>query len=98
MQPTSILESNPTQVQQRSYTKPDFIYVCLLHDGRYVIGKTRNAARKIAAINSGLCEYVKGAFQVNRIVAVKEVTPDRTPPMVVANFCNRFGSNKVIVA
>ncbi len=94
----SILESNPTQVQDRIASKPDFIYACLLNDGRYVVGKTRNAARKIASINSGLCEYVKGAFQINRIIAVKECTPDRTLPMVVANFCERFGSDKVIVA
>jgi hypothetical protein len=94
----SVLESQTTYTQDSTSTKPLFVYVIQLHSGQYVIGQASNAARKIALINSGLSTHVQGSLQVNRIIAVKEVTPDRTLPIVVANFCKRFGNDRVTVA
>jgi hypothetical protein len=93
MQP-STLEAQTTLNQ--TATKQEFIFVLQLHSGKLVIGKATNAAKRIAAINSGVSPFVKGTLQINRILAVKPVTAERTLPSTVSKFCDRYGADKVI--
>ena len=93
MQP-STLEAKSTH--QQTATKEEFIFCLQLNNGKIVVGKATNPCRRIASINSGLNPYVKGALQVNRILGIKEVTAERNLPSVVARFCDKYGSDKVI--
>ncbi len=86
-----------TQQKQNYSTKTQYIFVLQLHDGRIVIGQAANAAKRIAAINSGIHPFVKNTLMVNRIVGVKPVTKERNLISVVNTYCDRYGSNRVVV-
>jgi len=83
------------QVKQQRTER--FIFALQLHDGRYVIGSGTNAAKRIAAINSGLNKFIPQSLMVNRVLDIKPETEERSLPSVVAKFCDRFGEDRVIV-
>lgn len=73
-----------------------FIFVVQLHDGRIVIGTAENAARRIAAINSGHNPAITKTLQINNIVGIKPITESRTLPGTVKYFCDKYGKERVI--
>ena len=91
---TTLEQQSTIQVTQESYI-PKFIFVLQLHDGRYVIGHTNNAGRRIADINSG-CNAAVKSLSVNRIVGIKDQTSERTLASVVSKFCDKYGEDQVI--
>jgi len=86
-----------TQEFKVTKKKQEFIFVIQLHSGTFVIGQGSNPAKRIAAINSGLHSFIKKTLQVNRVIGIKEINEQRNLPTVVAQFCNRYGENKVLV-
>ena len=92
---TFVSQSTTQQEQTRKYTA-DYVFVLQLHDGRYVIGQANNAAKRIAAINTGYCPSIPQSLQINRIVGVKEQTGDRTLIGVSKQFIDKYGVDAVI--
>ncbi len=76
--------------------RPAYVFVCLLKDGRYVIGDADNPSKWIAYINSGLHKSIPEPRQVKKVIGIKEQTEQRTLPSVVNRFCKRYGLDKVI--
>ena len=87
-------QNSSTQAKSKDYVHK-WIFVLQLLDGRYVIGSSNNAARRIAILNSGANPAVK-ANSVYRIVGIKEANEDRTYINVVTKFCQRKGEKNVI--
>ena len=81
---------------KQTQTKPRFIFILMLHSGKFVIGSATNAATRIAAINGGMNSAVPKSLQVNRVIGVKPVNDTRTLPSVVASYCERFGEERII--
>ena len=73
------------------------IFVVQLIDGRYVIGSSDNAAKRIARLNSGMCKEIPEKHQIQRIVGIKEQKEGRTLISVTNNFIDKFGQSKVVV-
>ena len=92
------IETKQPHTSERDFarTKQPYIYVAQLHDGRIVIGQHTNAAKRIAALNSGHNPAVPKALQINRLIGVKPVTETRTLMTVVKQFCDNHGVDKVI--
>lgn len=84
------------KVETKPQTKQPYIYVAQLHDGRIVIGQHTNAAKRLAALNSGHNPAVPKALQINRLIGVKPVTETRTLMTVVKQFCDNYGVDKVL--
>ena len=89
--PSTITTSNTTTKQ---YTE-GYVFVLLLHNGRYVIGQATNPTKRIACINSGLNRAIPRSLQVNQIVSIREKNDNRSLPLVVKHFCDRYGDDKV---
>ena len=79
-----------------SNNRPAYVFVCLLNDGRYLIGQGNNPSKRIACINSGLNDAIPEPRQVKKVIGIKEQTEQRTLPSVVNSFCKRYGLDKVI--
>lgn len=94
---TATFVSQPTtqQEQIKRYTA-DYVFVIQLKDGRYVVGQANNAAKRIAAINTGYCPSIPKSLQVKRIVGIKEQNEERTFISVVSKFANAYGDDAVI--
>ena len=73
-----------------------YVFVLLLHDGRYVIGQATNPTKRIACINSGLNKAVPTALQVNQVIAIRPKNDKRSLPSVVRHFCDRYGDERVV--
>jgi hypothetical protein len=93
--PTSVLK-DVISTETQSEVKQQYLFVLQLHNGKIVIGKDSNVARRIASINSGLSPYLKEVHQVNRILGVKPVTAERTLFSTVSKFCERYGADRII--
>ena len=76
--------------------RPAYIYVCLLKDGRYLVGHANNPSESIAYINSGHNKALREPRQVKKVIGIKEQTDQRTLPSVVNRFSKRYGLDKVI--
>ena len=86
-----------TQKQFNAPTRTDeWIYAVQLNDGRIAIGQSTNAGKAIAWLNGGQNKLVPKAFQVYRILGVKEVSESRNLPSVVAKFCEEYGEDSVV--
>ena len=76
--------------------KQRYVFVLQLHNGKYVIGSATNAAKRVAAINSGMNPAITKTLQVNRIIGIRPCNETRSLPSVVAKYCERFGEDNVI--
>ena len=76
--------------------KQRYVFVLQLHNGKFVIGSATNAAKRVAAINSGMNPAITKTLQVNRIIGIRPCNETRSLPSVVAKYCQRFGENNVI--
>ena len=94
--PTTFTATTPTKTVEVKKYQPDYIFVIQLHDGRFVVGQCSNPSRRIASINSGINQAVKGTLQVNRIIGIREQNEIRTFAGVVKTFCDQYGADKVI--
>ena len=88
-------QSNQISTTAKSNQQPKWIFCLQLHSGAYVLGLADNCPQRIAIINSG-CNRAVRANSVNRIVAIKPTTEERTLESVVYKFCERYGSDNVI--
>ena len=86
---TRLAPKHPKQKQR-------YVFVLQLHNGKYVIGSATNAAKRVAAINSGMNPAITKTLQVNRIIGIRPCNETRSLPSVVAKYCERFGENNVI--
>ena len=84
------------QIEIKQQAKQRYIFVAQLHDGRIIVGSATNAAKRIAAINSGHNSAIPKALQINRIIGIKPVTAERTLPKAVKHFCDKYGEDKVL--
>ena len=76
--------------------RPAYVFVCLLKDGRYLVGQGNNPSKWIAYINTGLHKSLPEPEQVKRVIGIKEQTEQRTLISVVNRFCKRYGLDNVI--
>ena len=91
-------QASPTIASnQKNNSRHTCIFIVQLMDGRYVIGSAKNAARRICALNSGLNPAVPKSLQIYRIVGIKDINEDRTLPIVVNKFCEKYGSERIVV-
>ena len=79
-----------------SHDRPAYVFVCLLKDGRYLVGHADNPSMSIAYLNSGVNRALKEPRQVKKVIGIKEQTDQRTLPSVVNRFSKRYGLDKVI--
>lgn len=96
---TSVNASTNTTItsETKTETKQDtWVYACLMMDGRIAIGSAKNASREIAKLNSGMFPAVPKSHQMYSIIGVKPINEDRNLPSVVARFCQKYGSEKII--
>ena len=77
-------------------TKKRHIFVCQLHDGRYVIGTSTHPTQRIAALNSGANPAVPKTLQINRLIGIKPVTEDRNMITTAKRYINKYGADRVI--
>ena len=92
-----IQDNTTTTIEEsRVDTRPGYIFVLQLVDGRLVVGQANNAAKRIAAINSGLNRLIPKSHQVLRIVGIKPQTDGRTFVGTVKHFVDKYGAGKVI--
>ena len=99
LMPSTTVNSETTLSTQSiapTKTKPQTIFVVLLHDGRFVVGQSHNSPKRIANLNGGMHPAVPKSLCVRRIIGIKEVNEQRTLPSVVAKLCRDFGEDKVI--
>ena len=87
----SPVKNNTTETKQDTW-----VYACLMMDGRIAIGSAKNASRAIAKLNSGMFPAVPKTHQMYSIIGVKEINETRNLPSVVAKFCQKYGSEKII--
>ena len=92
----SVTSTSNIQNKDKASYSPKFIFVVQLHNGKYCVGAGNNVCRRIANLNSGSNPAVPDQLQINRIIGVKEVTPERNLITVVKHFINKFGEDKVI--
>ena len=90
-------KSNEVKAQVATQYKQRYVFILQLHSGEFVIGSATNASKRCAAINSGLNKAIPKPLQVNRIIGIKPCNEERNLPGVVAKYCARFGTEKVIV-
>ena len=93
-QATNVSTTYKNEAQVR--TKPQFVYVLELKDGRFAIGQAANACRRIASFNSGLTPGYPQALLVKRIVGIKERSEDRTIISTFKRFADQYGTDRVI--
>ena len=67
--------------------KQRYLFVLQLHNGKFVIGSATNAAKRVAAINSGMNPAITKSLQVNRIIGIRPCNETRSLPSVVAQYC-----------
>lgn len=84
-----------TEVEFKDY-KQEWIFVIQLIDGRWGIGQSGNPSKRIASINSGFNPMVPKPLSVHKIHGIKEQNESRTFAGVVAQFCKKYGEDKVI--
>lgn len=84
------------QQNTRHQVKERFVFVCQLHDGRYVVGSATNPGKRITALNSGHNPAVPKALQVNRVIGIKPVEEGRNIVTVFKRFEERYGEGNVI--
>lgn len=89
--------SQSTQEQQNKSYRPTYVFVLQLVDGKYCIGQANNAARRVAAINSGLNNAVPKPYQVYKIVGIKKQNEHRTLVSVVKRFADKYGDDRIVV-
>ena len=92
---SSTLTEQAQAVTTKTY-RPDWIYICQLHDGRYAIGQASNPSKRISALNSGFHPLVTQALAINSIIGIKEQNDERTFSGVVSKFCKRYGTENVL--
>ncbi len=73
-----------------------WVWACLLMSGRIAFGSANNASRTIAKLNSGMFELVPEEKQVYSILAVKEITKERTLESVQERLLKKYGASKLI--
>ena len=87
-----------TQPVELKVKKPaKYIFVVMLHSGKYVVGQATNPSVRIAALNSGHSKSVK-ALTINRVIGIKEIDEGRNYLSVVKSFCDKFGEDNVVCA
>ena len=97
MQTTTFETAHTGTKTQKTGQEHTCIFIVQLVDGRYVIGSAKNASRRIAALNSGMNPAVRKSHQIYRIVGIKDITAERTLPIVVNKFCAKYGSERIVV-
>lgn len=95
MHSSTLAKQTQAVVSTKTY-RPDWIYICQLHDGRYAIGQASNPSKRISALNSACHPLVPKSLSVNRIIGIKEQNEERTFSGVVAKFCDRYGTENVL--
>ena len=93
---SSTLAKQTQAVATTKTYRPDWIYICQLHDGRCAIGQASNPSKRISALNSGFHPLVPQSLAVNSILGIKEQNEERTFSGVVAKFCERYGTENVL--
>ena len=96
MQSTNTATTKVTQRATTAEQKKQWIFVCQLNDGRYIVGSATNPSRRIASINSGMNKAVPTPLSIYRIVGIKEQTESRNLMSVTAKFCERLGNDRVL--
>lgn len=94
MQSSTLETTTPTNVQVK--VKERFIFVLLLHSGKWVVGSATNPCRRITALNSGMNRAIPKTLQVNRIIGIKPMNADRTVVSVFKMFEDKYGEGNVI--
>ena len=94
----SIIAKTGTTPQKLAPTnrKQQCIFALHMTDNRIVVGQSANASKIIQYLNAGGHRDFRNTLCVRRIIGIREVTETRTLPSVVRQFCNEFGSDRVV--
>ena len=84
------------KVATAAQTKQNWIFVCQLNSGIYVVGQATNPSRRICSINSGYNRAVPEPLSIFRVVGIKKQTEERNLMSVTKQLCDRFGSDRVL--
>ncbi len=84
------LNYNTLLAKVRKVNKKPYVWAVQLHNGTVVVGLSKEPGEVIASLNAGRIEQFPGHLQVNRIIAIKETTEDRSIESAIKKLSDNY--------